>query len=373
MSFALLKTAGHPIGVDFGVHTLKVVQIAPDETPVVHAAAAVQTPAELVDKPLERLKFQGDLLPKLLKEAGFKGKRAVCSVSASQTFVQHVQVQKAEGVPLERLASAEIQKITGKDTSGVIIRPLEVGEVTRGGAKRTEVICFGMPRDLVIGHMKALRNAKLEPVGVHSEHQAAVRSIERIHRRNDNDTKPVSFVVDLGFATTKVMVANGSDLVFAKTILIGQRNLAGPQTQAAQAGPPAPARAGAASAPAASGKGQAGAGQAGAAVAEAPASAGSSLGPVLEALVDEIVQSQRYYQALFPDRQIERVVFLGGGSGNTELCRQMARSLRLAAQVVDPLSGLQRVAGLKAMGVDLARPGPGWAVPVGLCLSPVDL
>ena len=98
----------------------------------------------------------------------------------------------------------------------------EVGEVSRGGHKRTEVLCIAMPRELVVGHMKLMRAAKLDPVGIHSEHMSAMRSFDSITRRSA-DAELTSLYVDLGYGTTNVMIAHGRELVFAKTLHIGGR------------------------------------------------------------------------------------------------------------------------------------------------------
>ena len=49
---------------------------------------------------------------------------------------------------------------------------------------------------------------------------------------------------------------------------------------------------------------------------------------------------------------------------------ELARSVRLPAQMADPFARLTRVGGRSGpSSVDLAQPQPGWAVPMGLCLS----
>jgi hypothetical protein len=47
--------------------------------------------------------------------------------------------------------------------------------------------------------------------------------------------------------------------------------------------------------------------------------------------------------------------------------------LKLPAQMADPLARIVRTGAEPALGVDLKQPQPGWAVVLGLCLSPTDL
>jgi Tfp pilus assembly PilM family ATPase len=83
--------------------------------------------------------------------------------------------------------------------------------------------------------------------------------------------------------------------------------------------------------------------------------------------------SLRYHESLFPGRKIERVIFLGGESKSRSLCQNVARVLKLPAQLADPLARVGRSGNEPVVGVDLKQPQPGWAVALGLALSPTDL
>ncbi|MBC7835562.1 MAG: hypothetical protein H7Y88_10760, partial [Phycisphaerales bacterium] len=93
----------------------------------------------------------------------------------------------------------------------------------------------------------------------------------------------------------------------------------------------------------------------------------------LEALTDDIAMCLRYHDSLFPGRKINRAIFVGGEARHRGLCQHVARTLRLPAQVADPLSRLARTGGERCTNVDMKLPQPGWAVPYGLCISPTDL
>jgi len=411
MAFGLIKSHASPIAVDFGVCSLKVAQVESVENEQrLVAAAALETPPELLENDPERLTFQADSLPKLIRGAGFKGKRAQCAVSALGTIVQSVQVQKAPGVPLGDMVKEQLRQVTGQDPRSLIVRWREVGEVSRGGHKRTEVLCIAMPRELVVGHMKLLRASKLEPVGIHSEHMAAMRSFDSITRRAA-DAELTSLYVDLGYGTTNVMIAHGRELVFGKTLHIGGRHMDQeiarrancstadsrrrrremtwtPCWSAARAraekempvgvGAPSDAESDEAGAMATDRRG-------GAAEAQTETLAPPQTehresmadehhpSEALEGLTEELGMCLRYYRALFPGRQIGRTVFVGGEARQLGLCKYVARALRLPAQVADPLTPLKHPSEKCVRGVDLSQPQPGWATPIGLCWCPTDL
>lgn len=390
------KPTPSPIAVDFGAASLKVLQIMLGtftEPARLIAAASIDTPPELLGKDAERLAFQVNALGGLVKGGSFKGKRAVCAVSARRTFVQHVQLPlNVPGTVAERVREHVVAQ-AGCDPNLLIVRHVEAGEVKRQGAVKLETICFVMPREAVVGQMDALRHSKLECVGVHSEHQALVRTFDPITKRDD-DEKMTSVYLDLGATTTKMTIAHGRRLVLAKTIQVGWAHLRGKGLQALGAASTLAQFAAGAAKHEAQVVEEAGAASGGAAaitgdvpvdrragatpkghvdVAEGEQTPQMKVTSAIEQITDEIGMGLRYHAALFPGRAVSRAVFVGGGACDMDLCRHIAKKLRLAAQIADPISTVDAGGLTNLNGLDLTIPQPGWAVPLGLCLSPTDL
>jgi len=93
----------------------------------------------------------------------------------------------------------------------------------------------------------------------------------------------------------------------------------------------------------------------------------------LEILAEEVQMSVRYHDSLFPGRGVDRLVMLGGECRAKAMCRHLAKVLRLPAQLADPMARVARTGKEPTSGVDFREPQPGWAVPLGLCVSPTDL
>ena len=414
MALGLLKNQTPAIAVDFGVSALKVLQIAPGNPPTIMAAAMAETPANLVLKPAERLVFQASTLPELISKGDFKGKRTLCSVSAVQTFVQHLRVQLIPGTPVQHLLGEKLQELTGRDPSQFILRFIDVCEVAYNGAKLNEVLCIAMPRESVLTHMKAIRAAKLEPVGVHTEHVALVRSLDQIHRRAGDRTL-TTMLVDIGYATTKVAVCHGREPMYSKTIQAGGLQFDKAAARAYGCSfKEARQRRAAHVAEITNPKRNGQPAMAGAAVADvndpdaavfqmqgedgstsihadrrsedgprnltelseqnAPVvEAGATATDLMEAFTDEVMLCVRYHARLFPDRPIDRLVFAGGEASRTDLCTMIADATGIPAKVADPLSILTTTRSTKAVGLDLEQPAPGWATALGLCNAPTDL
>jgi len=387
----LLNSTTPPIAVDFGAASMKVMQIASGEPRSLIAAACVETPKEFLADPAGRLEFQLAALPGVIKKGRFRGRRLMISAPAGQTWVQHLQVMRAEGADLKQLVSAQLQTQTGVDPATLVIRHYEVCETARGSSSRTETICVATRRGLVLRMLETLRKQKLEVVGVHSEHLAISRAVPLLTGPSGADADAASdagpeatVAIDLGYSATKLVITHGDKPVFAKTIEISgqtldetvagqlgcgelaarQRRLRAerltPARQPVGAGAPTGIPALDAAAPAASDP-------------ESPAGA-LDLSDPIEGVTDETLMCLRYHRTLFPEVRLTSALFVGGEARHEPLCRALAERLRLSAHVADPLAVIDGASDkARAVNVDFSVPQPGWTVALGLCLSPADI
>ena len=410
-----------PIAIDLGVSAMRILQVSPGDKPSLVSAASLDTPDELINNHVRRVEFQLAAVPGMLKTAAFKGKRVVCSIPACLTFCKHIQVQKIDGASIESLAQGAIAAQIGCDPSLLVMRLTVVGDVARGtGPATTEVICMAAAREMVEKIMTAIKSAKLEPVGVHSEYLAANCAFRDLYCQG-SDMETTTIYLDLGAGSTKVMIANGQDLVFAKGIELGgsrldemvakelkisltaarEKRIAGvckfdsaksqaaaslsgvAQVQESQGGLAILAAAmrkegvepEAASPAAAQGR----------RVGQAPDGFSEDLrdvqdgpqvfdhGEHMEILTDEISMCMRYYQTIFPDRKIDRAVFVGGGARDIGMCRHIANALKMPGQSMDPLARIKRTGKEPVAGVDFSQAQPAWTVAYGLTRAPTDL
>ncbi len=383
----LARTGLSPVAVDFGVTSLKVLQVTSGENPALVAAACLPTPDALLYDDSKRLAFQIENLPKLVRQGGFKGKRGVCVLPADRTFCKHLQVTRSDGVQVKELIEAAVPNELGCSASALVLRHLEVEGVERTSApNKSEVICLATPREIVQKLMQALRAAKLEPVGLHDEFKSLVNAF----RGMANEKAQTTLFLEIGWARTRVVLANEQRMLFARCTEIGGRTLDEavahqlkyelPQAREERLKmerltpegvepsiTPAPEGQGMAMLNAAMRKVDGEGKPKGAAPRQA------DLSEPLDTLKDEIAACLRYYESLFPSRRVDRVVFLGGEARHRALCQYLAKALRVAGQVADPMARIGRTGREPSMGVDFHQPQPGWAVVLGACLSPTDL
>lgn len=388
---------GLPIAVDFGVGSLKILQVAAGEPLSLVAAACLDTPVDLLLDHKRRLDFQIDALPKLIKHGGFKGKRAVCAIPSWQVFCKHLQFPRHEGIDVADLVAAAVPAQLQCDPAAIVFRHFEVAGAK--GSGNSEVAVIATPRELVDRLMQGLFNAKVEPVGIHTEFSAMLRAFD-IVRRRESDQPVATLYLDIGAANTNVLIAHGASLAFARVIAIGGQQFDECVERQLRCGLDE-AR-----------KMRLAAGQPVAVTETAPVSAmtglplgghtgeerrtgeksppgfseefltqplatfspqGADIREPMEILTDEVAMCLRYHASQFPELKVERAVFVGGEARSLGMCQRIAQSLKVSAQMADPLARVGRSGGEPALGVDLKQPQPGWSVPLGLCLSPTDL
>ena len=404
MAFGLAKTRISPIAIDFGADSVKLLQVQLGDPPQLITAASAELSQQARRDLAGRYAFLPEAIGKLLAKYPFKGKRAVCSIPAFQTLIQNLQVSGSEQSDLQGQVEYQLRERLDVDAARMVVRCLPVDQ---GGGKagKLEVVCMAAGRDLVMRYIDAARQAKLDVVGMHCEPLAIMQAFSHLYRRS-SDAQRTTVFMDIGAATTKIMIAHGAAIVFAKAIHAAgdhfTRFFADKQgidfTEARQARfehantANRPAReAGPSIANHDGGVEDAGDRRstqadgftlldsqltATATETEQQTEQTATADPqfnedTLDCLIDELLLCMRYYQSLFPDRTVEKLVFLGGESRHVELCQKIARAMRIGAQLGDPLARLVRSDG-KTHGLDLRRPQPGWAVPMGLCLSPTD-
>lgn len=404
-AFGLKPGTSNPIAIDFGAGALKILQVeVRGGVPHLVAAACLQTPEDLVHDHNKRLEFQSEALPRLIRKGGFKGRRAVCAIPAWATLCRHLQFPKADGLQTADLVGGAIAMQLQLDPASVVFRHIEVSSSTAGKA---EVVCIAVARDLVGRLMKAITNAKLEPVGMHSEFHAVLPSIDPGTLKEESGS--ATLYLDMGALTTKVTIAHGEKIEFARVCSFGTRHMdemvakqlqiqlsdarreRDVQDDRMQADPEGvlaeltklresrnakaqSAKVGGAPRPSSNGS-----------VAVADPNDQSRVGSrdflppqpdleeAVEMLTDEINMCTRYYMTQGTGKRVERVVFLGGEARHKGLCQQIAKKLRLTARMVDPFARVSRAGSEPAIGVDLKEAQPAWAAVLGMCLSPTDL
>lgn len=401
MAFGLTRSRLSPIAIDPGADQLKLLQVAGGEPPQLVAMAAEPVPASARGDAAEWLAFIEDALPRLLQQGGFRGRRAMWTIPAFNTYVHHLDIATNQKVSQQDQLESQLRERLNVEPTRMVVRSFDVGPVQRSTGPCQRMIALAAKRDKVMKYVDLARRCRLEVVGMHSEPLCVVRAFSHLFRRETDQQRATCFV-DMGASTTKVTIAHGREMIFTKTIQAGgeqtlqtiakarsisldqarELHLAG-EADAAPAEELAdePASASPASALDSPQSVPTGAGTERAGVDEGAAAAreGTSVaaGPALaepadadaaahETIVDELRLCLRYHGRLFPDRAVERLVFVGGAAHRRARCRAIAQATGVAGALGDPLAVCQADPRAAIVGVDPSAVQPGWAVAVGL-------
>ena len=421
MAFSMFSAQHSPVAIDFGSASVKLLQIGSGERPALVAAAEIPVPDSIRGDNDRLLAYYAEWLPKALRDGKFRGKRIVVGIPSHQTYIGHMQLTETPGVSKDDLIKGQLQTQMGVSPNGVVVRNIEVCPVNRSGQTQTEMICFAISRETVMRYLEMFKKMRLEVVGVHTETLAMVRAFDHLNRRAA-DVNVSTLYVDMGWCGTRVAITHGKDIVFARFIPIGgkhfdqliaskvhcdmvsarahrlsipqaltHRNISVTQrsaqtnvgaaastTVAAIAGGGASTDTLVEDSSTATADRRAGNVPAELRVAVPPGDAPKTavnvdISELLDTITDELSMCVRYHQGLFQGRPMDRAIFVGGEARQAWLCQHVVKSLRIAAQLGDPMARLQVQEAVATPGLTLGKPQPGWTVACGLCNAPTEL
>jgi type IV pilus assembly protein PilM len=415
-----LAAKANPIGVDFGTDSLRIAQVQriPAGTSFEYrlfAAASADVPSHIRANPAARLAFFIETTRDLLSQGNFKGKQAILAMPAAAMFIQHLRMARMDDEETKKALPWEAAGKLPIDPQQALIRHLIAGEVYSDNEPHNEVIVMAAVREAVNQFLAAAAKARLDVIGMNVEPKALIDCFSHVYRRK-MDADQTSCYVDMGSVATRAIIARGGHIHFARSIPIGGDHLnravasalslqpeeakmlriklshlqpnIDEQRQKREVEPSAPAAPEPAAeensfallgaVPTAPSPVTASAEATATLVAPAPSALGEqgaaveqACAPLLSKLVDELQLCRRYYEATFPSKPVDRLIFVGGEARQRTLCQQIAQSMGVAAQVGDPLVRMGRVSdiGIES-GIDRRQPQPGWAVAIGLSLGP---
>src|SRR3954464_11669666 len=220
-----LATNGCPIGVDFGSDCLRMAQLQViDGEPRIVAAASADVPAHVRNDPAARASFFVETVKDLLAQGKFKGRQAVLAVPAAQMFIQHLRIPKMDDEALKKALPWEARGKLPIDPTQAVLRHTVAGEIYQDSEPKDEVILMAAARETVNTLLGAAAKAKLDVIGMNVEPMAIVDCFGHVYRRK-TDQKSVVCFIDIGWKSSRAVIAEGSHILFARTIPVGGEHL----------------------------------------------------------------------------------------------------------------------------------------------------
>ena len=400
------------------------------------AAASCDVPSLVRHDPSARLDFFVTAVRDLLSQGGFRGRQAVLSLPASVMHILHLRMAKLDDAEMKKAIAFEARGKLPIDPSAALIRHLIAGEIFSDNEPKNEVILLAARREWVNQFLAAASRAKLDVIGMNVEPSAVIDCFSHVYRRKTDADATHCYVdigfagtraviarggqilfarsIPIGGEHLTRAVADALKISFEDAKLeriklaLDQPSLDEHRDQRAvtpapvDAPPTDPTPADACDnsfalpsaalskqngqhtvAPATGRMGDLVPPGAPAALVPEPAlpldpaqqraqRVNQACTELLDRLVSELSMCRRYYEATFPAKPVERLIFIGGEARHRTLCQYVARSMQLAAQVGDPMVRMARTSevGIES-GIDRRQPQPGWAVAIGLSMGPV--
>ncbi|MBM43486.1 MAG: hypothetical protein CMJ36_00515 [Phycisphaerae bacterium] len=319
------RTRHSPIAIDLGGHSVKLLQLGPDRCSIT-AAAAMPVAPEATLTPSNYLDWLEDVLPGFITDSGATGRRVKVALPSAWTTAQQLQLDAEESAIASEVAPMHLPPMDEQPMT----RVLQVGPAAmqEGQGEHTEFICLAFPRRHVFRLVELFHRHHYEVLDLQTQFSASVAPF--LHRQScpseqsDSPTPEATLFVDLGSGGVLASITNGMNLVQARRIATGERN---PDINEDDR---------------------------------------------LDMIIDELGMALRHDASHFPDRRVERIVFIGGGAHSDHACRQIVERLHLPGQRGDPLAALGRPIDPDSPLKQDAGPRPGWSAAAGLVSIPMN-
>ncbi len=213
-----------PIGLDFGAHSLKAVQLNHNHGRWSVRAAAEQTwPEDMPNQGEGHTQALTETLGKALDAGSFSGRDAVLLLPAE--FMNSKSLRLPPMPPDELAQAVEYEagdrlNLGGKDTA---IQHVSTGEVRQGQDVKQEVLVMAVPEQVIDEYTGVLAASGLDPVAIDSTPTAMARCPMMLDNARERNDEMSDIIVDIGYRTSKVLITRHGHVQFYKQIDIGGR------------------------------------------------------------------------------------------------------------------------------------------------------
>ena len=334
------------IGVDFGNHMIKVVELSgnlEDEASLV-AHGSHSTPFGVISNENEDyLNKLAQAVKDAVKDSGAKSKYAVAAIPESSIFSRLIDTPKVPEKEIPDVVYWEAKQYLPIPIDEVQLDYIIVNNDEQSNSMK--VLIVAAPKNLVNIYVSILKKAGLEPVAMETESVAIARALAFKQESKD------ALIIDMGSQSTDLSIMNNARPVFSQSISTGsdaitkaiaadfnfeyvqaeeyKRNYGLDKTQL-------------------EGK------------------IYNSAKPVMDIINSEIQKSIEFYKSKNPIGFPAKVLLIGDGAMLPGLVVYFAETLSMEVQLANPWENIGMD---KTQAQSIAKGSPGFAVAVGLALK----
>src|SRR2546427_438445 len=206
------------VGLDIGSHAIKAVELAGagGKYRVVHAGFAETPPGAVKEGAVVEPQGLGLAIRQVIAKAGIKPGRVVSAIGGQAVIVRELKLPPMAEDELKQAARFEAERYIPYGVREVNMDFDVIGETTEDNQRKIVVLLVAARRDIVDKHVQALESGGVEPFVLDVESFAVIRALDTQGRTGGNGAATV--FVDLGGATTDIVITEGGQLPLARNI-----------------------------------------------------------------------------------------------------------------------------------------------------------
>ncbi len=342
-----------PIGIDIGSRSVKLAQFSADGKRLIEASRwdlPLNTSEELGADELDELVIES--LCQAREGRGFRGHDAVLCLGHRQLFLQNIRVSKTAQDSLDRTVQQEAAARIPFPVADAEIRYFDAADIRQGEAIMREVILMACHRPVLERLLSIVERANFRPLAVDVEPTSLVRTYASQFRR-DEDQDVRTMYVHVGYESTLVVIAQGTELLFVKYVELGGKQFDESVSRKLKMNVADSASLRRNNVDRRSHRQD----------PEITRSVADAMRPAVERLASEISLCVRYHSVTFRGRPLERFV-LGGGEASDTLLESLTKRVGLDGELSDPFRMYPRSGQLGRTSY--------WDIAAGLALREFD-
>lgn len=305
------------IGLDLGSYNLKAVEITNEgktNRVITAGAALTKEPLFLSESKLDQDKMKQSIRT-FLSDLGLKSKKAVVSLSESQTFTRIIETPKLSEKELNQALKWEAEQyipmpLDSVNMDFVVLNP-------NLSADTMQILLVAAPSNLVHKYVSVLNDIGIEVGAIENEGVALLRVFK-------NQTKN-RLVLNLAATSTNLYIFSREMIVLARAIATGANVITRALSTDLSLPPPS----------AEEYKKSYGLNE-----TAAEGKIAAVIKPFIENLISEISQSLTFFKEKYPNEVISEIILTGGGALMPNLSNYLSSRMQLPVFVGNPWEGL---------------------------------
>jgi hypothetical protein len=281
-----LSAKGCRIGVDINDDNLKLVQLEDNENGITLIASGSENrPDDVKPGSSNWQRWAIEAIRRLIVNNDFRGRDATATMPASEVFIDHLRMPGKSGRKLEDAIFSRIkQKLPFESIrNNVMIKYIRTED--------DNILVMATERKIIDRHLPMYEEAGLVIKSIGVWPIALTNCYVRFFGMRESDIQAIVMLICIEANCTNVVICHHKNLLFARSILIGNKQLDDEK--------------------------------------------------VVTRLVLELGACRRYFGSMYQNAQIEHLIFLSSKAVDKDVCTTVAKQLEMPAQMGDCLAAVK--------------------------------